>query len=107
MNIPEIVQQGGCWGPMECSVAIDNVGKVVESRGPSLYKYKGLVNIIPLAMVDDLLGIAPCGIKSIELNTLINTQIEMKRLRFHTLMRQEKQNVTKSMWEKETIFAQS
>ena len=84
MNIPEIVQQGGCWGPMECSVAIDKVGKVVESRGPSLYKYKGLVNIIPLAMVDDLLGIAPCGIKSIELNTLINTQIEMKRLRFHT-----------------------
>ena len=74
---------------------------------PSLYKYKGLVNIIPLAMVNDLLGIAPCGIKSIELNTLINTQIEMKRLRFHTPMRREKQNVTKSMWEKETIFAQS
>ena len=52
--------------------------------GPSLFKYKGFVNIIPLAMVDDILGIAPCGLKSIAMNTLINTHIEMKRLTFHT-----------------------
>ena len=35
-------------------------------------------------MVDDLLGISTCGIESLELNTFINTQIEMKKLRFHT-----------------------
>ena len=45
---------------------------------------KGLVNIVPLAMVDDLLGISKCGFKSLALNTFINTQIEMKRLKFHT-----------------------
>ena len=39
---------------------------------------------VTLAMVDDLLGIANCGIESLELNTFINTQIEMKKLRFHT-----------------------
>ena len=35
-------------------------------------------------MVDDLLGIASCGSESMELNTFINVQIEMKKLRFHT-----------------------
>ena len=84
INMPKIVQQGGAWGPMECSVSIDTLGKLCTERGENLYKYKELVNIVPLAMVDDLLGIAPCGIKSLEMNTFINTQIEMKRLKFHT-----------------------
>ena len=34
-------------------------------------------------MVDDLIGISKCGLNSIELNTFINTQIELKKLRFH------------------------
>ena len=49
-----------------------------------MYKYKDKVNIIALAMVDDLLGIAPCGLESLAMNTFINVQIEMKKLRFHT-----------------------
>ena len=84
VNIPKIVQQGGAWGPMECSVSIDKIGKLCTERGEHLLKYKDLVNIVPLAMVDDLLGMAPCGFKSLALNTFITTQIEMKRLKFHT-----------------------
>ena len=37
-----------------------------------------------MACIDDLLGFAECGNKSIALNTFINTHVEMKRLRFHT-----------------------
>ena len=37
-----------------------------------------------LAMIDDLLGIAPCGVESLALNIFINVQIEMKKLNFHT-----------------------
>ena len=37
-----------------------------------------------MAMVDDLLGMAECGHDSLSLNTFINTQIEMKKLLFHT-----------------------
>ena len=84
VNMPNIVTQGGAWGPMECSVSIDKIGKLCTERGEHLYKYKDLVNIVPLAMVDDLLGIAPCGFSSLALNTFITTQIEMKRLKFHT-----------------------
>ena len=69
---------------MECSVSIDKIGKLCTERGEHMYKYKDLVDIVPLAMVDDLLGIAPCGLKSLALNSFINTQIEMKRLKFHT-----------------------
>ena len=35
-------------------------------------------------MIDDLLGIAPCGLESLALNTFINVHIEMKKLRFPT-----------------------
>ena len=37
-----------------------------------------------MAMVDNLVGVARCGHNSLALNTFINTQIELKKLRFHT-----------------------
>ena len=49
-----------------------------------MYRYKGKVKIMPLAMIDDLLGINECGEKSLELNRMINAKIEAKKLRFHT-----------------------
>ena len=47
------------------------------------YLYKGMVSVLPLRMVDDILGIAPCGNKSVALNTFINTHMEIKKLIFH------------------------
>jgi hypothetical protein len=84
VNMPQIVQQGGGWGPMECSVSIDKLGRICSQRREYIYKYKDKVDIIALAMVDDLLGIAPCGLESLAMNTFINVQIEMKKLKFHT-----------------------
>ena len=84
VNIPSIVQQGGTWGPMLCSNSIDTLGKKCKNRGKHHYLYKKTVRVIPLAMVDDYLGIAKCGGDSVDLNIFINTQIEMKKLEFHT-----------------------
>ena len=84
VNMPQIGQQGGGWGPMECSISIDKLGRISTQRREYVYKYKDKVDIIALAMVDDLLGIAPCGLESLAMNTFINVQIEMKKLRFHT-----------------------
>ena len=84
VNIPTIVQQGSGWGPMECSVSMDKLGKMCQERGIHQYRYKGMVRVLPLACIDDLLGFAPCGNKSVALNTFINTHIEMKKLQFHT-----------------------
>ena len=82
--IPQIVQQGGGWGPMQCSNSVDTLGKRCKKRGIHSYLYKGLVRVLPLSMVDDILGIAACGNKSVALNTFINTHMEMKKLKFHT-----------------------
>ena len=84
LNKPEIVQQGSGWGPMQCSVSIDKLGRQCTQGRKYQYRYKDKVDTVLLAMIDDLLGIAPCGLESIALNTFINVQIEMKKLRFHT-----------------------
>ena len=81
-NIPEIVTQGGTWGPMLCSNSIDTVGKYAKENG-HFFKYKNLVSVIPLAMVDDLLSISSCGFQTTSMNISINTLIELKKLQFH------------------------
>ena len=84
VQIPKIVQQGGGWGPMECSLSVDTIGRRCKDRGIHQYKYKNTVNVLPLAMVDDILAINECGNKSLLMNTFIDTHITMKKLKFHT-----------------------
>ena len=81
-TIPEIVAQGETWGPMLCSNSVDKVGKFCQ-EDDQFFLYKKLVKIIPLACVDDLLSVSPCGYQSIKMNTTINTIIELKKLKFH------------------------
>ena len=84
VNIQDIVMQGGTFGSLMCSNSIDSIGKKCYTRGDNLYLYKQMVRILPLSMVDDILGIAKCGQESLALNTFINAQIELKKLKFHT-----------------------
>ena len=81
--IEKIVQQGGTWGPLLCSNSVDTLGKKVRDRGVPSYMYKNTVRVLPLAMVDDINAISRCGSESVKLNTFINTQISLKKLRFH------------------------
>ena len=83
VSIPKIVQQGGTWGPCLCSNSVDTIGKKIRDRGVPSYLYKGTVRVLPLAMVDDINAISKCGIDSVDLNTFVNTHIELKKLRFH------------------------
>ena len=50
---------------------------------------------MPLAMVDDLLAMARCGTESNEVNVFINTEIEMKKLKFHVPDREGKSKCNK------------
>ena len=83
VDIPQILMQGGTWGPIQCSKTIDRIGRLCYERGQHLYLYKNRVNVLPLGMVDDLIGVSTCGHQSVELNTYITTHIELKKLRFH------------------------
>ena len=82
--VKNVVMQGGKWGPLQCSNSIDKIGRKCIRQGQDLYKYRKEVCVPPLAMIDDLLVVAKCGIESVSANAVINKEIEMKNLRLHT-----------------------
>ena len=84
VDMPRVVMQGGTFGPLLCSNSIDKLGKKCHQRGEHTFLYKKLVRVMPLSMTDDLLGLARCGFESLALNSFINVQIELKKLKFHT-----------------------
>ena len=80
-DLERIVLQGSVFGPIKCSVQMDTIGKKALQTGFGIYKYRGSVHIPALAMIDDVLGMANCGDDSIEMNALINSKMETKKLR--------------------------
>ena len=84
VNIEKVVTQGGTFGPIECSNSVDKIGKECHEKGKHLYSYKQMVNVMPLSMVDDILVVSKCGQESLDVNTYVNTKIELKKLKFHT-----------------------
>ena len=81
-DLPLIVQQGGTWGSLLCANSIDTIGKYCGESGEGIYLYKGVTEVLPLSFIDDLTGIARCGLNSLKLNTIINTKIELKNYSF-------------------------
>ena len=78
VEISDIIQQGGTWGPLTCSNTIDNVGKDAQKDERLLYLYKEVVEVVPLSMVDDLLSVTECGEQAVRMNAYINAKIELK-----------------------------
>ena len=64
--------------------SIDTLGKQCRDQGIHNYRYKKISEVLIFAMCDDLNGVVICGLDSVALNTFINTQIELKSLKFHT-----------------------
>ena len=80
--INETVMQGSVWGPLCCTTTMDKIGQKAYKTGSTLYKYKGMVSVPPLGMVDDELTIAECGPNATITNSVMNTFTESKKLRF-------------------------
>ena len=81
-NFDQIIMQGGVWGPLQCSVQVDQIGKECLENGKYLYKYKECVDIPPLAMIDDIIAVSKSGIDSVVQNSYINTKILANKLEF-------------------------
>ena len=60
---------------------MDTLGREALQTGAGIFKYKGVVDVPSLAMIDDVLGMSACGDDSIQLNAIINAKIENKKLR--------------------------
>ena len=75
----KIICQGDPWGSIQCSVQIDTIGK--DSLAPDLepFKYKELVEIPALGMVDDVLAITESGYKTARMNAFFTAKVAIKK----------------------------
>ena len=80
-SIENVVLQGDTFGSILASVLVDNICRSVETSGYGI-KYKDVVDISVLALVDDLIGVTKPGFRAQQMNTLINTKTAEKRLQF-------------------------
>ena len=80
-----IEMQGTVLAPLKCSLSIDRIGKfALEQMHPDLYKYKSCVTIPPLAMIDDILAVTECSVKSVKVNAMIDSKITNLHLEMGT-----------------------
>ena len=76
------IMQGDVLAPLVSSNMVDvHICKVAKVTG-NVYLYKGQVEIPPLAMQDDTLGISTCGRKSKEMNKFLNDQTNKMNLQY-------------------------
>ena len=52
INIKNIIMQSTMWGSLLCTATMDKLGQLVYKRSDLTYKYKGVVEIPTLGMVD-------------------------------------------------------
>ena len=81
-SIHNVIIQGDVFGPLLCSKQVDSLGKECLENSKYTYMYKGLVEIPPLSMIDDLLCISECGYKTTMLNSFIRFKTNEKKLQF-------------------------
>ena len=84
-SVRNVVMQGSVWGGIKCTTLMDKLSKIMNSKDTLMYKYRGDPNIGigVLGMIDDNVGIAECGMNSIEKNAIINSFVEAHRLEMH------------------------
>ena len=80
-ELEKIVLQGSVFGPIKCSVQMDTIGREALRSGFGVLKYKSTIDVPSLAMIYDVMGMSPCGDESIQLNAIINSKMEIKKLR--------------------------
>ena len=75
-ELREIEIQGRVMTSIKCSIQIDSLGKeAIEDDDDLLYKYKDTVSIPPLGMINDVLAITECGVKTIKMNAIIQNKV--------------------------------
>ena len=80
-EVKNSILQGECLGPVKCSNSVDKICRKCEEINMNLYKYRNEVKIGPLGMVDDIIAVTNCGTDSVEMNSYLNTQTNIKQVR--------------------------
>ena len=72
------------FGPLTCSVQIDEFGRECIEEDQYMYYYRDKVGIPPLSQTDDTVCISICGFQSTMVNAFINHKTSFKKLQFGT-----------------------
>ena len=80
-TLNKLIMQGSVFGPIKSTITIDTLGQDCQNFNKGLFRYKNVLFLPPLALIDDCLGFSKCGASSVELNAIINTKITAKKLR--------------------------
>ena len=75
-----IVMQATVWGSLFCTASMDKLRKLMYENEEPLYKYKGVIDVPILGMVDDIMSIQKCSVKAVEAIAVVDSIIEMKKL---------------------------
>ena len=71
--------QGTVWAGLMCTNTMDKLGKEVYADPSLAYKYRGIVDVPPLEMVDDVITASKCGTTTVTLNAKVNSFVERKK----------------------------
>ena len=80
-TLEKIIMQGSVFGPIKSTIQIDTLGRDCQSYNKGMFRYKNVLNLTPLALIDDCLGFSRCNADAVELNAIINSKISSKKLR--------------------------
>ena len=80
----DIEMQGTIPEPLKCAAQMDALGRKCYENKKYLYNYNGSCYVPSLGFIDDTFVATQCGVQSVEINGLINTFIESKKLYFNT-----------------------
>ena len=81
-SIYNVITQGDVFAPILCSNLVDTFGRECLMEEKYIYSYKGLVDIPPLGMVDDLVCVSSCGHRTAMMNGFLNYKTSSKKLLF-------------------------
>ena len=79
-TVEKIEQQGTVLAPIKCSNQMDSIPRECLKENVEMFRYRNVISIPPLGMIDDLASVAYCGPKSVKLNAAINAKIGLKKL---------------------------
>ena len=80
-TLENIVLQGDTWGSILASVQVDSIGQECSLSGYG-YKYKDILPVGMLCLVDDTIGVTEVGYKAEMMNAFINVKTAEKSLQF-------------------------
>ena len=80
-KLEELIMQGSVFGPIKSTIQIDTLGRDCMKNNQGLFKYKSVLSIPPLALIDDCLGFSTCSSDAVLMNSILNSKIAAKKLR--------------------------